>query len=79
MDRFTGVPCKVCEKPLDTWLFDAECCTIVDATRGHYRVVQKMIDGITHANSSVRIGVRGLSDGSGVRLADPNNSSAPQA
>ena len=51
-------------------MFHAECCSIGEATRGHYRVVRKVADGISLADSSVRTEVRGLSGTSDVRPAD---------
>ena len=64
------VQCKLCGQLLDTRAFHAECCAIGEATKGHYNVVRKVVDGICLADSSVRTEVRGLSEHSDVRPAD---------
>ncbi len=58
----TETMCRLCGTTLDPQLVHSECCDTAGATRGHYTVVQAMIDGLKFADPGVSTEPRGLTN-----------------
>ena len=55
-----GPACAVCGQEMDAYGVHAECCALPTATKGHYAVVNAVVEGMKLADSAIQTEARGL-------------------